>query len=96
MNSDHYDHRNEDELLTQMARVILSDILKQVIREFEQTTGTEIGAIHISPTAGPRHERKTEMVIRRTGKESLEGLMRFKKILCEHEFFRDNDFCRFD
>lgn len=96
MNSEHFDHEHKDDVLTQMARIILSDILKQVIKEFEQATGTEIGAIHISPTSGPRHERKTEMVIHRTGKESLEGLMRFKKILCEHEFFRDNGFCQFE
>jgi hypothetical protein len=77
-----------------MARLILSDILNQVLSEFEHTTGTEIGAIRISPAQGHRQERKTEITIRRTGGESLDGLMRFRKILCEHRFFSESDLCQ--
>ena len=76
-----------------MTQIILSDILEQVIKEFETTTGTEIGGVQVGPANSVTRRRPIQISIKKANEESLTGLMRYKKILCDHEMFAEEDVC---
>ncbi len=85
-------NQDRDQVIKEMTRLILSEMLERVVREFEQTTRTRIGAIHIRAEA-PGRERRMEIEIRHADHDSLDALLNYKKILCEYESFMDEAFC---
>jgi hypothetical protein len=85
--------RTQNKVISQMTQIILSDILEQVIKEFETTTGTQIGGIHVGPANSATQRRPIQISIKKVSEDSLTGLMRYKKILCDHEMFAEDDIC---
>jgi hypothetical protein len=84
--------QDHEQVIKQMTHVILTEMLERVLREFQKTTGTRIGAIHVRPEE-PNGRRRVEIEIQHADGDSIEALMRYKKILCEHETFMDEAFC---
>jgi len=85
--------RNQDQVIKQMTRIILTEMLERVVREFEKTTGTTVGTIHIRAPEPVSGERRMEIEIRHADRDSLDALLDYKKILCEYESFMDEAFC---
>lgn len=87
-------YTEKDDVINQMTRVILTDILEHVVEEFEHTTGTRIGSIQLSAEEPLTDKRRTIIEILHADSESLMGLLKYKQILCEHEPFTGDDLCR--
>lgn len=87
------DPTHRDDVIQQMVRTVLNDILASVIAEFEQATGSEIGPVRIGGKDSITGHRSANIEILRASPESLAGLMQYKKILCDHEPLRRSDFC---
>lgn len=79
-----------------MAQMVLSDILEHFVQEFETTTGTKIGSIHLGPASLITYRHAAQINIRRADSDSLVGLMRYKKILCDHEMFAEDKICNME
>ena len=90
---DGFRNRDQEQVIKQMTHVILTEILERVLREFQNTTGTRIGAIHIRPEEPETGHRRVEIELRHLEGDSLEALMKYKKILCEYENSMDEAFC---
>jgi hypothetical protein len=85
-------NRDHEQVIKQMTHVILTEMLERVLREFQNTTGTQIGAIHIR-SEEPNGQRRVEIEIRHADGDSLDALIKYKQILCEHEPFTGDAFC---
>jgi len=83
-----------NDVIPRMTRVILSDILNSVLREFEHNVDARIGRIQISPEMGPDQRRIVEIEIKQADDRCLDGLMQYRKILCEHEVFKETGYCQ--
>lgn len=68
-----------------MTQVVLNDILNSVINEFEKKVGTNIGAIKISPRKRGQRKREINIEVKRATDKCLDGLVQYKKILCDHD-----------
>jgi hypothetical protein len=79
-----------------MAQVVLNDILKSVIDEFEKNADIQIGAIRINPKTGVDGRREISVEVVSTGERCISGLVHYKKLLCQHEPFRDSRLCHMD
>ena len=90
---DGFRNQNQDQVIQQMTRVVLAEMLERVVREFERTTGTTIGAVHIRAAESVSGDRRTEIEIRHAERDSLDALLSYKKILCEYESFMNEAFC---
>jgi len=88
------DPNEQQKLIIDLTNAILTEILDQVISEYERAVGTDIGAVHIGPADGKTGRRKAEIEIRPTGGERLDGLIQYRKLLCEHEGLNSTDMCR--
>lgn len=86
-------NRDQDQVINQMTRVILTEMLERVLREFERTTGTRIGTIHMRAEDPVSGQRRTEIEIQNARGGSLDALMNYKKILCEYENVVDEALC---
>lgn len=83
-----------DEVIARMTQVVLTEILEQVVNEFEKRTGTRIGRIRIAEPNRFSGRRPSEIEVRCTGRDCLNGLMQYKQILCEHSMFSHSRFCQ--
>lgn len=81
-----------DTAIDQMVQTVLKDILCSVVDEFEQKTGVQVGSIRLGPSAG-QEARTAEIEVVNADGDALIGLMQYKKILCDHEVIKENDFC---
>ena len=85
---------NHDHIVHHMVEVVLNDILNSVIHEFETATGTRLGAVRIGRPDAITDRRTAEIDILKADSSALNGLMRYQKLLCEHEPLKNSDFCR--
>lgn len=91
MNHENSEHDND--VIAHMTQMILTEILEQVVNEFEKSTGTRIGRIHLAEPNRLGGRRRSEIEIHCAGRDCLDGLMKYKKLLCEHDMFPDSGFC---
>ena len=91
MTIDPINHGND--VIPRMTRVILSDILNSVLREFEHNVDARIGRIQIGSEMGPDQRRMIEIEIKQADGRCLDGLMQYRKILCEHAVFKETVYC---
>ena len=84
---------HDNDVIPRMTRVILSDILNSVLREFEHNVDARIGRIQIGPGTGPDQRRMVEIEIKQADGRCLDGLMQYRKILCEHAVFKETAYC---
>lgn len=83
----------DDELITALTQVVLNDALNTVLGEFERNTETRIGRITIEPREAGRENRVIRIEVRSAGGKCLEGLARYRKVLCKDKRFRNEPFC---
>ena len=82
-----------DNIIHQMAQFVLRDILASVIEEFETATGSKIGSVRIDPKDKITDRRRIDVHIQAADSDSLIALMRYKKMLCEHEPLKSSGIC---
>lgn len=83
----------DEKLISALTQVVLNDALNAVIVEFERNTDTEIGRITIEPKAAGQDRRVIRIEVLSAGEGCLEGLARYKRVLCKDKRYKNEPFC---